>query len=117
ARVRVGRVHGGLLVPHEDVLELVLLEDFVVDVEHRAAGVSEDVLDTFLGETAHDDFRACDFHDLPFKTEGARPPAPTRGTWKDRASTQTLRRGLRDIDRTPPERPREAPKRHARLWR
>ncbi len=49
-----------LLVAHEDVLEPVLLEDLVVDVEDRAAGIAEHVFDAFFGETADDDFRAGD---------------------------------------------------------
>ena len=41
SRIGVGRMHGGLFVPHEDVLDLVLLENFVVDVENGPTGVSE----------------------------------------------------------------------------
>ena len=50
---------GRLLVTHEDVLKLVLFENLVVDVEHGAPGVPEDVLDTFFLQTADDDFGAC----------------------------------------------------------
>ena len=57
-RVAVGRVRCSLLVPHQDVLDLVLLEQRVVDVEHRAARVAEDVLDPLLLEAADDDFCA-----------------------------------------------------------
>jgi hypothetical protein len=58
ARVAVGGVRGALLVAHEHVLDLVLLEELVVDEKHRAAGVTEDVLDAFFLQAAHDDFRA-----------------------------------------------------------
>jgi hypothetical protein len=55
-------VHGALLVPDQDVLDLVLLEQLVVDVEDRAARVAEDVLDAFVLEAADDDFRAGELH-------------------------------------------------------
>jgi hypothetical protein len=41
---------GCLLVAHQDVLEFVLLEDGVVDVQHRAAGIAEDVFHALLGQ-------------------------------------------------------------------
>ena len=53
-------MEGGLLVPDEDVLEAVLLEDLVVDVEDCPAGIAEHVFDTLFGQTAHDDLRARD---------------------------------------------------------
>ena len=53
-------MHGRLLVAHQDVLERVLLEDFVVDVEDRAARIPEHVLDTLFFETPDDDFGAGD---------------------------------------------------------
>ena len=64
ARVAVSRVHRGLLVPYQYVLELVLLEDRVVDFQHCPAGVPEDVLDAFRLQTARDNFGAGDFHDF-----------------------------------------------------
>src|SRR5690606_13122836 len=62
ARVRIGGVHGSLLVTNQNVLELVLLENRVVDVQHRAAGIAENVLDAFFGQAAHDDIGAYGFH-------------------------------------------------------
>ena len=50
ARVTFCRVHGTLLVPHEDVAELLLLEQRVVDRQHRAARVAENVLDALIDE-------------------------------------------------------------------
>jgi hypothetical protein len=47
AGVAVGGMHGGLLVPHQHVLNGFLLVQRVVDVQHGAAGVAPDVLDTF----------------------------------------------------------------------
>jgi hypothetical protein len=62
ARVAVRRVHGALLVAHQHVLDARLLEELVVDVEDRPAGVPEDVLDTFFLKTTDQDFRARQFH-------------------------------------------------------
>ncbi|SPE35177.1 hypothetical protein SBBP1_80011 [Burkholderiales bacterium] len=54
-RIGVGRVHRRLLVPHQDVLEVVLLEYLVVDVQDRAARVAEDVAHVlFLQAADHD---------------------------------------------------------------
>jgi hypothetical protein len=60
--VGVGRMDGRLLMAHQDVLEILLLVDFVIDVEYRAARVPEDVLDTFVAQTADNDFRTGQFH-------------------------------------------------------
>ncbi len=62
ARIGVGRMDGGLLVPDQDVFELLVGVERVVDVEDGAAGIAEDVLDAFFFETADDDLRAGDFH-------------------------------------------------------
>jgi hypothetical protein len=47
-----------LLVAHQDMLHLVLLEKLVVDVEHRAAGIAEHVVDALLLEAADNDLGA-----------------------------------------------------------
>ena len=62
ARIAIGRMHRRLLVAHQDMLELVLLENFVVDVQHRAAGIAENIFDAFFRQAAHDDFCARQFH-------------------------------------------------------
>ena len=54
-----------LFVTNKDVLELVLLENFVVDVEHRAARITEDVLDALFVQAADDDFCTRQLHDSP----------------------------------------------------
>ena len=72
ARIAVGRVDGALLVAHEDVLDLVLLEQLVVDVEDRAARIAEDVLDALFLEAADEDFRARQLHDHASCRECAR---------------------------------------------
>jgi hypothetical protein len=38
-------VAGALLVAHQDVLDRVLLENLVIDRQHRSARISEDMLD------------------------------------------------------------------------
>ena len=52
-----------LLVAHQDVLDLVLLEELVVDVEDRAARIAEDVLDALFLQAADDDFCTRQLHD------------------------------------------------------
>ncbi len=59
----VGRVHRSLFVTNEDVLDLVLFEDFVVDEEDRAARIAEKILDPLFLKAAHYDFSAGKFHE------------------------------------------------------
>ncbi len=42
-------MHRRLLVAHQHMLELILLEDFVVDVEHGSARIAEHKLDPLFG--------------------------------------------------------------------
>jgi hypothetical protein len=58
ARIPLGGVAGALLVADQDVLHLVLLEKLVVDRQHGAAGIAEDVLHALVGERPQDHFRA-----------------------------------------------------------
>src|SRR6187399_3018901 len=53
-RASVGGVAGTLLVPHQDVLDLALLENLVIDRKHRAAGIAEQMPDAMIDERAHD---------------------------------------------------------------
>ena len=55
ARVAVGGVHRALLVAHQHVLHLVLLEQLVVDEQDRAAGIAEYVFDAFFLKAANHD--------------------------------------------------------------
>ena len=55
ARIAVRCVDRPLLVTHEDVLYLVLLEELVVEEEDRAARIAEDVFHALLLKTAHKD--------------------------------------------------------------
>ena len=70
---------GALLMAYQHVLDLVLLEQLIVDVQDRAAGVAEDVSHAFFLQTAHEDFGAGD------RTIGGSQP---RGT--GRIGTQGL---------------------------
>ena len=54
ARIAFGGVAGALLVPHQDVLDVALLENLVIDRQHRAAGIAEDVLDAMIDQRADD---------------------------------------------------------------
>ena len=54
AGVALGGVGRGLLVAHEDVADVVLLEDRVVDRQHRAAGIAEDGVDALVLQGLND---------------------------------------------------------------
>src|SRR5258705_7367447 len=45
---------GALLVPHQNMLDVALLENLVIDRKHRAAGIAEQMLDAMIDERAHD---------------------------------------------------------------
>jgi len=60
-RIALGSVHRALLVAHEDVPELVLLEQRVIDRQHRAAGIAENVLDALIEQRLDHHFRAGHF--------------------------------------------------------
>ena len=49
ARITLGGVHGTLLVPHQDVVDFILLEQRIVDRQHRAAGIAENMLHALIG--------------------------------------------------------------------
>jgi hypothetical protein len=48
AGIALGRVHGALFVTHKDVANLVLLEQLVVDRQHRSTRIAEQVLDALV---------------------------------------------------------------------
>jgi hypothetical protein len=73
SRIALGRVAGALLVAHEDVLHLLLLKDLVVDRQHRAPRIAEDVLDLLIGQRFQDHLRAG--HLLWHHTHSAWAPA------------------------------------------
>ena len=48
-----------LLVADEDVLQPILLKQLVIDRQHRAAGIAENVLDALVGESLEHNLGAC----------------------------------------------------------
>ena len=46
-------MHGRLLVAHQDVAQLVLLEERIVDRKDGAAGIAEDDLDFLVDQGFH----------------------------------------------------------------
>ena len=62
ARIAIGGMGGGLLVAHQDVTHLFLLEDGVIDMQHGAARVTPDVLHAFVFQCLNDDFGTTEFH-------------------------------------------------------
>jgi len=71
-------VAGALLVAHQYVLHVVLLEQGVVNVQHRPAWIPEEKFDPFVLQTLDNDFRATELHDLPpSKNELGRSQTPS----------------------------------------
>jgi hypothetical protein len=66
--IAVGRMDRALLVPYQDVLKFVLLEDFVVDIEYCAPGIAKYEVDTLFVQAANDDFRAGNFGGSDFSS-------------------------------------------------
>ncbi len=58
AGIALGRMGRGLLVADEDVADVVLLEDRVVDRQHRAAGIAEHRVDALVLQGLNDHLRA-----------------------------------------------------------
>jgi hypothetical protein len=54
ARIAFCGVARALLVSHQDVLDLALLENLVIDRKHGAAGIAENVLHTMIDQRPHD---------------------------------------------------------------
>jgi hypothetical protein len=55
-------MHGRLLMTNQDVLDLILLEHFIVNEQYRATRVAEHVFDLFFLEAPDYNFRACKLH-------------------------------------------------------
>ena len=58
ARIAFGGMHRALFVAHQNVLHHVLLKQRVVDRQHRAAGIAEQVLDALIGKRLDHHLRA-----------------------------------------------------------
>ena len=59
AGIAFGGMAGALLMAHQDVLDGVLLHQLVIDREHRAAGIAENMLDALVDQRLDDDLRTC----------------------------------------------------------
>ena len=58
ARKAVGHVRRALLVPDENVLDVVAIENGVVDRQHGPAGIAEDMRHPFLPQTLQQNLRS-----------------------------------------------------------
>jgi hypothetical protein len=125
AGVALGGMGGALLVAHEDVVQLRLVEDGVIDRQHGAAGIAEEVRHPLVDEGPHDDLGAGHGgggglggrfgvggvgvgHGLIFKLEGSfgqekRPSEGPSGSRRLAAGRKALRR-----DKSPYEYERDA---------
>ncbi len=52
-------MHRALLVAHEDVLDAILLVQLVIDRQHGAARIAENMLDALVGESLKHHLGAC----------------------------------------------------------
>ena len=59
----VRRVSRALLMAHQNMFYITLLEQRVVDMQHGPTGIAEYVLDTLLFQTLNDDLGTTQFHD------------------------------------------------------
>ena len=59
AGIAFGRMDGALLMTNQDVLDPVLLKQRIVNRQHGAARIAEDMLDALVGERFEDDLGAC----------------------------------------------------------
>ena len=62
ARIAFGGMDRALLVPHEHMDQLIVLEQRIIDGQHRAAGIAENVAYALVFERANHDFRPGQFH-------------------------------------------------------
>ena len=60
---------------HQDVLDLLLLEDLVIDRKHRAAGIAENVLDALIGQRLDHHLGAASFS-VPWECSVTAAAAP-----------------------------------------
>ena len=61
-RITVGGMDGALLVAHQHMTHLVLLEQLVVNEQHRAAGIAENIVDLFFLQAPDYNFRTSQHH-------------------------------------------------------
>ena len=51
-------MHRALLMAYQIMLDRVLLEDRIIERQHRAAGIAEHHVDTLIDQRLDNDFRA-----------------------------------------------------------
>ena len=59
AGVAIRCVHRRLLVPHQDMLDLILLEQLVVNKQHGATRIAKNIIHPFFLQTTYRNFSAC----------------------------------------------------------
>ncbi len=59
ARIAFGGMDRALLVADEDVLDAILLEQLVIDRQHGAARIAENMLNALIGESLKHHLGAC----------------------------------------------------------
>ena len=83
AGIALGRVHGPLLMPHEDVAQRILLEKRIVDRQDGTAGIAEYDIDALVHQSLDDDLRSAQrlgrHHNLHRQQHRARTNARRRG--------------------------------------
>ncbi len=62
AGIAVGRMRRRLLMTNQHMLNLVLPVERIIDMQHRAAGIPEDMGHPFITQTADYNFRTSEFH-------------------------------------------------------
>lgn len=58
AGIAFGGVSGPLLMAHQEMFDVLLLEDFVIDRQHRCAGITENVFDAVVAQRLQNDLAA-----------------------------------------------------------
>jgi hypothetical protein len=73
ASITLGRVGCGLFMPNKNMADLRLLEQRIVDRQHRAAGIAEHDLDAEVGQRLDEDIGSASFgHGQSFFAGAAR---------------------------------------------
>jgi hypothetical protein len=65
-------MHSCLFMAYQNVLDLVLLEQFIIDVQHRPAGIAENVFDLFFLQAPDYNLRTGHLHLVPPYKPGSR---------------------------------------------
>ena len=61
-RVSIGCMNRRLFVAHQYMFDLILIEQGIIDKQHRPAGIAENVFDSFFLQTSDGNLCACQFH-------------------------------------------------------